>query len=167
MMEQPELGKKIAELRKTKGLTQEDLVEKCNISVRTLQRIESGEVKPRSYTVKLIFSALDFDINEDLSAIATNKFSEAILSTSNRVEQYFKSVISQLKSKTKPSSMQNSMTFFQRFFLATGIVWFLSGLSILIFRLNFGPREILITLILPLAYAIVRLFDKGKPSKSE
>ncbi len=51
-MNQPELGRKISEIRKTKGLTQEELVDSCNISVRTLQRIESGEVSPRSYTVK-------------------------------------------------------------------------------------------------------------------
>ena len=162
-MEQPELGKKIAELRKIKGLTQEDLVEKCNLSVRTLQRIESGEVEPRSYTLKLIFSALDFNINDEVLTTNSNMFSEARFRASNRLEHFFKSGISQLKSKT--STMQNSMTFFQRFFIATGIVWFLCGLSILIFKLNFGPREILITLILPLAYAIVRLFDKGKPTK--
>ena len=63
IMKQPELGKKISELRKAKGLTQEDLVEKCNISVRTIQRIESGEVTPRIYTVKTILSALDYDIS--------------------------------------------------------------------------------------------------------
>src|SRR5665647_2610448 len=59
-MNQPDLGKKIAELRKAKGLTQEELVETCNLNVRTLQRIESGEVTPRSYTIKIIFSALDY-----------------------------------------------------------------------------------------------------------
>jgi len=164
-MEQPELGKKIAELRKIKGLTQEDLVEKCNLSVRTLQRIESGEVEPRSYTLKLIFSALDFNINDEVFTTNSNMFSEARFKASNRLEHFLKSGISELKSKTKTSTMQNSMTFFQRFFIAAGIIWFLCGLSILIFKLNFGPREILITLILPLAYAIVRLFDKGKPSK--
>jgi transcriptional regulator with XRE-family HTH domain len=58
-MKQPDLGKKIAELRKARGLTQEELVEKCNLSVRTLQRIESGEVTPRSHTIKVIFAALD------------------------------------------------------------------------------------------------------------
>lgn len=63
-MKQPELGKKITELRKAKGLTQEELVEKCNISVRTIQRIEAGEVTPRSYTVKTILSALDFDFKD-------------------------------------------------------------------------------------------------------
>jgi transcriptional regulator with XRE-family HTH domain len=58
-MKQPDLGKKIAELRKSRGLTQEELVEKCNLSVRTLQRIESGEVTPRSHTLRVLFAALD------------------------------------------------------------------------------------------------------------
>ena len=61
-MKQPELGKKIAELRKAKGLTQEELVERCNLSVRTLQRIEAGEVVPRSHTIRVIFAALDYKV---------------------------------------------------------------------------------------------------------
>jgi len=61
-MKQPDLGKKIAELRKAKGYTQEELVDICHLSVRTLQRIESGEVSPRSYTLKVIFSALEFEV---------------------------------------------------------------------------------------------------------
>lgn len=60
-MKQPQLGKKILELRLDKGLTQTELAEKCNISLRTIQRIESTEVTPRSYTLKLIFKVLDFD----------------------------------------------------------------------------------------------------------
>ena len=63
-MKQPELGKKISKLRTAKGLTQEELVEKCNISVRTIQRIEAGEVTPRSYTIKTILSALDYDLSK-------------------------------------------------------------------------------------------------------
>jgi transcriptional regulator with XRE-family HTH domain len=63
-MKQPELGRKISELRKAKGLTQEELVERCNISVRTIQRIETGEVTPRSYTIKTILSALDYDLEK-------------------------------------------------------------------------------------------------------
>jgi transcriptional regulator with XRE-family HTH domain len=62
-MKQPELGRKISELRKAKGLTQEELVDKCNISVRTLQRIETGEVTPRSYTIKTILAALEYDLS--------------------------------------------------------------------------------------------------------
>ncbi len=63
-MKQPALGQKISEIRKSKGLTQEELVEQCNISVRTIQRIEAGEVTPRSYTIKTILSALDYDIEK-------------------------------------------------------------------------------------------------------
>jgi transcriptional regulator with XRE-family HTH domain len=68
-MKQPELGKKISELRKAKGLTQEELVEKCNLNVRTIQRIEAGEVTPRSYTIKTLFDALDFKGFEENSSI--------------------------------------------------------------------------------------------------
>ncbi|WP_339877309.1 helix-turn-helix transcriptional regulator [uncultured Algoriphagus sp.] len=63
-MKQPELGKKISEMRKAKGLTQEELVEKCNLNVRTIQRIEAGEVTPRSYTIKALFEALGMDLEE-------------------------------------------------------------------------------------------------------
>ncbi len=62
MIQQPELGKKIAELRKERGLTQEQLVEKCKLNVRTLQRIESGEVMPRTYTISLISEALEYPL---------------------------------------------------------------------------------------------------------
>lgn len=57
-MNQPDLGNYISNLRKEQGLTQEELVEKCNINVRTIQRIEAGEVTPRSYTIKNILEAL-------------------------------------------------------------------------------------------------------------
>lgn len=69
-IQQPYLGKKIVKLRKAKGLTQEELVEKCNISVRTLQRIEAGEVTPRSYTVKLIFNALGHDAYDSVPELS-------------------------------------------------------------------------------------------------
>lgn len=74
IMKQPELGKKISELRKAKGLTQEELVEKCNLNVRTIQRIEAGEVTPRSYTIKALFEALDFQAKEsDIEATQESK----------------------------------------------------------------------------------------------
>ncbi|MCF6347083.1 MAG: helix-turn-helix domain-containing protein [Flavobacteriaceae bacterium] len=63
-MKQPELGKKISELRKAKGITQEELVEKCNLNVRTIQRIEAGEVTPRSYTIKTILTALEYNFSD-------------------------------------------------------------------------------------------------------
>lgn len=60
-MNQPDLGHKVAELRQQKGLTQEQLAEKCEVNPRTIQRIESGEVDPRSYTLQCLSRELDFD----------------------------------------------------------------------------------------------------------
>lgn len=73
-MEQPEFGKKLIEIRKANGLTQDELAEKCKITVRSIQRIEAGLVKPRAFTIKVISNILGFD------------FLEASKSTDNDVE---------------------------------------------------------------------------------
>lgn len=78
-MKQQELGTKLAELRKAKGLTQEELVAKCNINVRTLQRIEAGEVIPRSYTLQSILSVLEVDYSEFLEQLdSKNKMQDNV-----------------------------------------------------------------------------------------
>jgi len=51
----------IKELRTKKGLTQEELAEMTELSARTIQRIENGEVDPRSYTLQMIAKALEVD----------------------------------------------------------------------------------------------------------
>lgn len=63
-MHQPYLGQKVSELRQLKGFTQEQLAEKCDVSTRTIQRIESGEVDPRAYTLQCLSDALKFDFGE-------------------------------------------------------------------------------------------------------
>lgn len=68
-MKQPDLGKKILALRKQKGITQEELVAKCNVTVRTIQRIESGDVTPRPSTLRLIVEALEYDWNNFSNAL--------------------------------------------------------------------------------------------------
>lgn len=54
-------GQIIRELRVKKGMTQEDLAAKTDITVRTIQRIESGEVDPRAFTLQSIAAALEVD----------------------------------------------------------------------------------------------------------
>jgi uncharacterized Tic20 family protein len=63
-MNQPYLGQKINELRQLKGFTQEALAEKCEVSTRTIQRIETGDVDPRAYTLQCLSEALEFDFIE-------------------------------------------------------------------------------------------------------
>jgi len=56
-----ETGKLIKELRIKKGLTQEELADLTEVSARTIQRIENGEVDPRAYTLQMIAKALEVD----------------------------------------------------------------------------------------------------------
>lgn len=60
-MKNNKFGKQVIKVRKLKGLTQQELAEKCTVTLRTIQRIESGLVKPRPYTIKLLSDNLSFD----------------------------------------------------------------------------------------------------------
>jgi len=55
------LGIVIREVRKQKGLTQLELSDRTNISVRTIQRIEKDAVEPSLYSLKLISEILEVD----------------------------------------------------------------------------------------------------------
>ncbi len=79
-MRQPELGKRLTELRQQKSLTQEELVEACNVSVRTIQRIESGEVTPRTSTIKILLTALDADFESFKRTLEPNKSTDNLRS---------------------------------------------------------------------------------------
>ena len=63
-MKQPDLGLKVSELRKEKGFTQEQLAEFCEVTPRTIQRIESGEVEPRAFTRNSLSNVLEFDLGK-------------------------------------------------------------------------------------------------------
>jgi transcriptional regulator with XRE-family HTH domain len=63
-MNQPELGIKIAELRIQNSMTQKELADLCTVDIRTIQRIETGEVVPRLHTLKLLSTALGFDLSQ-------------------------------------------------------------------------------------------------------
>jgi transcriptional regulator with XRE-family HTH domain len=70
-------GQLIRELRLKRGITQEDLAAKTEISVRTIQRIENGDVDPRAYTLQSIAAALDVDFevlaNSEPDVTASNE----------------------------------------------------------------------------------------------
>ncbi len=63
-MDKTSIAKKIIHFRKLRGVTQEILAEATGLNVRTIQRIESGEVDPRLYTLKSIAEALNVNLEE-------------------------------------------------------------------------------------------------------
>lgn len=60
------IGTRIIEIRKLKGLTQEELADQAKINLRTLQRIEKGETEPRGNTLKMLCAVLEINIEDIL-----------------------------------------------------------------------------------------------------
>lgn len=53
----------IKELRIKKGMTQQQLADDCGITLRTIQRIENGEVKPSLHSLNTISKVLEADLS--------------------------------------------------------------------------------------------------------
>ena len=63
------LANLVKETRIAKGYTQKELSELTNISTRSIQRIENGELKPRLFTLKTLSKSLGFSLEEIQSEI--------------------------------------------------------------------------------------------------
>lgn len=57
-------GEKISQLRKARGLTQEELSELAGVNLRTIQRIEGGNTEPRGTTIRALCNAMNANIEE-------------------------------------------------------------------------------------------------------
>jgi len=64
-MEQLSLGKKIKTARQQKELSQVEFANRCNLHIRTIQRIESDKVTPRPYTLRIINEVLGVTLIRD------------------------------------------------------------------------------------------------------
>ncbi|WP_037348986.1 serine hydrolase [Sediminibacter sp. Hel_I_10] len=58
------LAERLKYQRKSKGLSQEELALKTNVTVRTIQRIEKSETNPHLNTIKLLAAALDVEVSD-------------------------------------------------------------------------------------------------------
>jgi transcriptional regulator with XRE-family HTH domain len=52
------IGEQIKQARQLKKLSQVEFAERCNLNIRTIQRIENNEVNPRLYTLRIISKVL-------------------------------------------------------------------------------------------------------------
>jgi transcriptional regulator with XRE-family HTH domain len=57
------IAEKIKQIRTQKGFSQEELAEKTNLSLRTIQRVENGKSDPRGNTIIRIADALNVTID--------------------------------------------------------------------------------------------------------
>ena len=63
-MNNNEFGKKLKELRKSKGYTQQALAEKAGIDEKHLSRVENGKYFPSYATLNKLLNALGVTLNE-------------------------------------------------------------------------------------------------------
>jgi len=63
-MEKKSLSEQLVYYRKIKGLSQEQLADKTNVTVRTIQRLEKGEVSPQLRTVKMLAASLAVEVDD-------------------------------------------------------------------------------------------------------
>jgi len=59
-----DLAKKVKELRKRSGISQDLLAENSGLSLRTIQRIENGETQPTGDSIRKLSSSLNVTPNE-------------------------------------------------------------------------------------------------------
>ena len=71
-MKRPTLQENLLYQRKLKGYTQDELAERTTVGVRTIQRIEKGEVQPHLQTIKLLAVGLEVEV-EDLIVLQDPK----------------------------------------------------------------------------------------------
>lgn len=92
-MNQAKIGKFIAELRKEKGLTQEQLAEKLGVTSKSISRWENGKTMPDLSLMKPLCNELEITINDLLSGEKIEKpnyqakFEENILNTINYTDK--------------------------------------------------------------------------------
>ncbi|MFK5856482.1 MAG: helix-turn-helix transcriptional regulator [Bacteroidota bacterium] len=58
------LGKQIVSIRKSKGMTQQDLAHACFKERQSIERVENAKTNPTAYYLNEIAEALDISLSE-------------------------------------------------------------------------------------------------------
>lgn len=87
------LGEKIFEFRKKKGLSQEKLAEKIDVTRQTISNWELGETQPNPEQLKLLSKELNVSVDELLD----NDIKDVLIEKTNNTEKIAKSTFNVLK----------------------------------------------------------------------
>lgn len=58
------LGKRLTEFRKLKGLTQEELAERCGVALATISRWETGSLSPKPRNLEKLAEVLEVSVSD-------------------------------------------------------------------------------------------------------
>lgn len=167
------IGLLIKKLRIKKGLTQEELAEKTELSSRTIQRIENGEVDPRAYTLQMIAKALEVDFslfNKDDSdvEIDVDKDSKrtwlAMIHLSGLLPLFLPSFILW---KQKKADIKEMTEHYRAVLAFQSTILFMCLIGFWVLYNTKNPRVILIFLLIGGLFSVKNTFNvlNGKPYK--
>lgn len=132
-IEKKKLANVVKDQRSAQGYTQTELAEKTGISLRSIQRIEKGEVLPRPYTIRALATALNFK-DEDLLAekmeteqsVDSGKAGKIILSVVIPIVLILLAFAFLVQSRTFPETSFEAAIFWAAVIFVIGIfLWFL------------------------------------------
>ncbi len=161
-------GLVIKELRIKKGLTQEELADKTELSARTIQRIENGEVDPRAYSLQMIAKALDVDFslfNEDESTADKEKIAKndnlylGLVHLSGMFLLFIPTILIWNNKKNKINGITDHFNEVISFQLTIWLVFILPGLAMYFFLsmsyfINKAPYLIIMGVIIAVLFSI-------------
>lgn len=86
------IGRRIASLRKAKGVSQEELAASCNRVVNTISNLERGLGDPKISTLRKIAHSLDVNLLEllDVDELNSHDYRKSNENTINRIEALLK-----------------------------------------------------------------------------
>ena len=158
------IGKKIKDVRKKKGLSQEELAESAKVNLRTIQRIENNESEPRGKTLNLICQVLEINAEDILDYGKQNDKNYLvyfhlsvlfglIIPTGNIILPF----ILWMTKKDKIiglNSVGANLLNFQITWTFIAFVFFIAGIFLEIMHLEFGSINPFFVLLLPCLYLI-------------
>lgn len=160
---------RIRAIRETLGYTQSDLAEITNLSIRTIQRIESGQSIPKGHTLKVLAEALGLDkielqqqqvLLESVDAAANSKMMLINLSTLCFIGIPFGNIVIPLWLWTKNKDYPKVNEVGRRI-INFQIIWTLSTALLLIispFLQAYVPADFPLILVVGLLAVITNVF---------
>jgi len=131
-MANTELSKRIKELRIKRGMSQDQLADISGLSLRTIQRVESGDNTPRGDTLSRLATALQVTTEEiiDLQNIAHNQINSADNGSKRFFDDWKRPIIYYLLSI---GILVISLLFESNIFLKISLVLCMIGILILVY----------------------------------
>jgi len=124
------ISRMVKEARIAKGYTQQEISDLTGISLRSVQRIESAEVLPRMYTLKILAQHLNFSIevvaNKDVSTTSPNAATTRYLNKTQKIIITISTalILALLLGAFLAQSHGFPETTFELFLLTAGIIFF-------------------------------------------